>query len=336
MPRMNVYNGETTVPAVVESPVLKELFAEARRIAPTDAPVLVLGETGAGKEILVRAIHEASARRGARFVAVNCAALPPQMVEASFFGHERGAFTGAVQSRAGIFEQAGCGSVFLDEIGELSPEGQAALLRVLEERRLTRIGAEREVAVQARVLAATHRDLEVMVQAGTFRQDLLYRLNAIALEVPPLRKRREEILPLAEHFLELAHERWQCGVPELSPATMELLLSYEWPGNVRQLRNVLERGALLCGGQLFEPEHLRLPRDLYVPERSAVPSAVAGSVAEHGSLDLRASLRTYEARLIEQALRRTGGNQRRAAELLNIPRRTLVRKLGRITRSVAP
>jgi DNA-binding NtrC family response regulator len=314
---------------VIESPSTRELFRIARRIGPTSAPTLLLGETGTGKEVLARFIYAASGRPLSRFKSINCAALPPQLIESALFGHERGAFTGAVKRTAGIFEQAQGGAVFLDEVGELRAEAQAALLRVLETGRVTRIGSEYETEIDARIIAATHRNLGRCIAEGTFRQDLLYRLNAITLELPPLRERREEILPLASAFLERTSERWCCDVRELSLATTALLMSYAWPGNVRELRNVIERGVLMCEGRVLEPPHL--PAAIRGRSESAArPTAVpAGEVeaAKDTELDLRDALRRYEVQLIEHALARAEGNQRRAAQLLNIPRRTLVRKL---------
>jgi two-component system response regulator AtoC len=322
---------------VIRSPSTRELFRVARRIGSTNAPALILGETGTGKEVLARFIHRASGKPSACFKSINCAALPPQLIESALFGHERGAFTGAVKRTAGIFEQAKGGAVFLDEVGELRPEAQAALLRVLETRRVTRIGAEQETEIDARIIAATHRSLDRMIAEGIFRQDLLYRLNAITLELPPLRERREEILPLAYVFLELASKRWLCGVRELGSVTGELLMSYEWPGNVRELRNVIERAALMCEGSVIEPVHLPTAIRSRAESRSASlrPTAASTPEAAGSELDLRHALRRYEMQLIEDALERSEGNQRRAAKLLKIPRRTLVRKLRELRSATA-
>jgi DNA-binding NtrC family response regulator len=247
------------------------------------------------------------------------------LIEAALFGHERGAFTGAIKSTAGIFEQASEGTVFLDEVGELSAPAQAALLRVLENGQLTRIGSDREIYVDTRVIAATNRDLEQMADEGGFRRDLLYRLNTVTLELLPLRERPEEIRLLAGVFLQLAAVRWQCSVRSLSAEVERLLAGYHWPGNVRELRNVLERAALLCDGPVLEARHLP---PAIVGRKASNGAATEEPLDEEGpKLGLREALRRHEVELIQRALESTGGNQRRAAELLEIPRRTLVRKL---------
>lgn len=314
---------------VVENPRMQDLYRLAERIAPTNAPVLILGETGTGKDLLARFIAGKSNRPLARLRTLNCGALPQQLIEAALFGHERGAFTGAIKSTVGIFEQAQGGTVFLDEVGELSAGAQAALLRVLESGHLTRIGSEREIQVDARVIAATTRDLDAMVEQGTFRQDLLYRLNTLTLEVVPLRERSEEIVPLARGFLRAAAARWRGALRELSEEVEQRMLAYHWPGNVRQLRNVLERAALVCEGSRIELHDL--PVSIACPQ-ALEREPIAATTTPQGELKLpkvglREALRLHEIALIQRALESTGGNQRRAAELLEIPRRTLVRKL---------
>lgn len=328
---------------VLEGSATRALYRLAARIAPTEAPVLILGETGTGKEVLAAYVARESGRPLARMRTVNCAALPTHLLEAALFGHERGAFTGAVRSAPGVFEQATGSTVFLDEVGELSPAAQAALLRVLECGRISRIGSDREIAVDTRIIAATNCQLEQMVEQGRFRRDLLYRLNTVTLELLPLRERRDEILPLARHFLARAQACGQARRLSLSPEVEVRLLRYPWPGNVRQLRNVIDRAAILCEGCSIEPCHLPggLQRDGGPPparaegehatgiRRSGADRRRSGAyrIETSSGRGLRADLRHYEALLIERALASTGGNQSRAAELLQIPRRTLVRKL---------
>jgi transcriptional regulator with PAS, ATPase and Fis domain len=309
---------------VIESPAMHELVRLARCVAETTAPVLLLGETGTGKEVLARFIHERSGRGCIK--AVNCAALPAQLLESVLFGHERGAFTGAMRSTAGLFEQAEGGTVLLDEVGELSAAAQAALLRVLESAQVTRVGSDHDIPVDVRMLTATHRDLTQMVAQGKFRQDLLYRINAITLELPPLRERCEEILPLAEVFLAQAARRWQRPVRDLCSAVRELFVNYLWPGNIRELRNVVERGVLLCEGRILDTKHL--PAGVRTGcDSAAFTEPVPAVTSAEPSVGLRSAVRRYEAQFIARALERANGNQSRAAELLQIPRRTLVRKL---------
>jgi len=321
---------------VLEGSATRALYRLASRIAPTEAPVLILGETGTGKEVLATYVARESGRPLARMRTVNCAALPAHLLEAALFGHERGSFTGAVRSAPGLFEQATGGTVFLDEVGDLSPAAQAALLRVLESGQISRIGSEREIMVDTRIIAATNCHLEQMVEQGRFRRDLLYRLNTVTLELLPLRERTDEILPLARHFLARAQARWQARGASLSPAVELRLLGYPWPGNVRQLRNVIDRAAILCEGGHIEPCHLPGglqgdcgPQPLLAGRANATD--VRWDAAERfeasSSRGLRDAMRHYETLLIERALASTGGNQSRAAELLQIPRRTLVRKL---------
>jgi two-component system response regulator AtoC len=317
---------------VLEGPATRALYRLAARIAAAEAPVLILGETGTGKEVLATYIARESGRPLARMRTVNCAALPTHLLEAALFGHERGSFTGAVRSAPGLFEQASGGTVFLDEVGELSPAAQAALLRVLESGQISRIGSEREITVDTRIIAATNCDLEQMVEQGRFRRDLLYRLNTVTLDLLPLRERPDEILPLARHFLTLARAR---GL-SLSHEVEVRLLRYSWPGNVRQLRNVIERAAILCEDGRIEPCHL--PGALLgdCGPQPLLGVGVNGTdvhwddpdhFAASSGRGLRDELRHYEMLLIERALASTGGNQSRAAVLLRIPRRTLVRKL---------
>jgi len=314
--------------AIIVADSMRRLYALASRVAVSDVPVLILGETGTGKEVVARHVHETSARRHRRMVIVNCAALAGTLLESALFGHERGAFTGADAQRKGAFEEADGSTLFLDEVGELSPAAQAMLLRVLESKRFSRVGSAREIQVDVRILSATHRDLEGLVEAGTFRADLFYRLNTMTLTVPPLRARTEEIAPLARMILSHARARWQTRARDFAPDTLRCLARHPWPGNVRELRNVIERATLLCMTDKLEvgdlPETLRsVPASLV-----AVQSTVAEELAApRVPAPFRERVRNYEMRLIRTALDRSAGNQSRAAELLHMPMRTLTHKI---------
>jgi len=303
------------------SPVMRDLFDTAARVATAVVPVLIRGETGTGKEVLARAIHQQSPRGKHRLVAINCGAIPPTLVESVLFGHERGAFTGATGAATGVFEEAAGGTVLLDEVGELSPASQAALLRVLETKQVRRVGASRETPVDVRVIAATHRDLEAMVKAGTFREDLLYRLNTMTLEVPPLRERPEEIGPFADRFLALANAANGRQVQRIDAEAMRLLLRYPWPGNIRELRNAIEHAVVVARGSTIEAADLpRRTRDFtagVLQAEAPVPS----------SGDLREGVQRYETQVILEALRAAKGNRTEAARRLQIPVRTLSHKL---------
>jgi two-component system, NtrC family, response regulator AtoC len=320
---------------VVRAAAMQRLYALADRIANNNVPVLILGETGTGKEVIARHVHRASQRGEKRMVVINCAALPPNLIESALFGHEKGAFTGADSLKKGVFEEGDHSTVFLDEVGELSPAAQAALLRVLETKRFSRVGSAREIEVDTRIIAATHRDLEAMVEARTFRADLYYRLNTMTLKVLPLRDRKEEIAALAHAFLAQTVERWNTSARDFAPATLALLVAYRWPGNVRELRNVIERAAVICTTTNLEPEDL--PERVRSPD--VPPAEPAGilpldersstlrTVEELGSVPFRDRIRDYEVKLITDALDAAGGNQSRAAEILRMPLRTLVHKI---------
>ncbi|HEX6273284.1 MAG TPA: sigma-54 dependent transcriptional regulator [Polyangiaceae bacterium] len=309
---------------VVVDPVMRELHAQAFRAAGSSINVLILGENGVGKEILARAVHNLSPRRAGPFLALNCAALTESLVEAELFGHEKGAFTGALQARAGLLESASGGTVFLDEVGELPPSIQTKLLRVLEERRVLRVGGRAPTAVDVRFVAATNLDLESECARGTFREDLYYRLNGIAFTVPPLRERPTEIEPLARMFLARSGAENRRSRPlDLAPETLELLRAYPWPGNVRELRNALERGDVLADGDRLLPEHLP-PKVLQGARPTSRPPSADGDDARAAALR---ELAEVERRRIHSALEQCGGNQTRAAELLGISRRTLVYRL---------
>jgi len=293
------------------------------KVAPSGLRVVLLGDTGVGKTLVAARIHRASARAKGPFVQVNCAALPEALLESELLGHERGAFTGAATAKPGLLEAADGGTLFLDEIAELPLATQAKLLHVLESGEVTRIGSVKPRAVDVRFVSATNRDLEAMVASGAFRRDLFFRLNAIAISIPPLRERVEEIAELAATFMDQAARQHSVPRGELSRAALQVLERYSWPGNVRELRNVIERAAVVAGGGTIGPEHLSLSA-----ASSATPHAPP-SVAEPGASasDLRADLEALERRRIVDALARCHGNQTRAAEELGISRRTLINRL---------
>ena len=323
-------------PAIVgASPAMQEVYKKIATFAAADAPVLILGETGTGKDLIARLIHDHSERKARPFVAVNCGALPEGLVEGELFGHVRGAFTGADADRPGRFEAADGGTLFLDEVGELSPAVQVKLLRVLDTQVVERVGSARPIRLSVRVLAATNRDLAADVRGGRFRADLYYRLAVLQLELPPLTRRREDILPLAEHFL-AARRRAGQPAPALSRAAAELLVRHAWPGNVRELRNAVEHAAAAaCGHQI-------LPTDL--PESLRQPAAAegAGQAADRAAGDYVAALPPAKAELyrlavepvekavIERALARCGGNQSAAAAMLGLHRNTLRKKIAEL------
>jgi DNA-binding NtrC family response regulator len=311
-------------PSAPATPAMRAVHEEVRDIAPTMISVLLVGETGVGKEVLARLIHEWSGR-GGRLITVNTAALPESLVESELFGHERGAFSGALTAKAGLVEAAHGGTLFLDEIGDLPLPLQAKLLRVLEERAVRRLGATQERKIDVRVIAATHRDLERAVAENAFRRDLLFRLNACTLRIPPLRERAEEIEPLALHLL--GSVRGAAPI-ELSPEALAILRRYPWPGNVRELRNVLERGAALTRGGVLRPEHL--PEHVRAPPPPADPPGRTPGSTPAPLGDVRGALADYERQRILDALDQVHGNQSQAAKILGLPRRTLAYKMARL------
>lgn len=301
---------------VARDPATVSLLALARRVAATDATVLLTGESGVGKEVFARLIHRHSPRASRPFVAVNCAAIPENLLEATLFGYDKGAFTGATTSQPGKFEQAQGGVILLDEVSELPLDLQAKLLRVLQEREVERVGGRSPVALDVRVLAATNCDLAARVRAGRFREDLYYRLNVFPLEIPPLRARRADIPDLAMHCLEkYAGTVGRHGM-RFSEAAMAALMAYDWPGNVRELGNVVQRAMILAPGQVIEPVHLMLP------QATAAEPRTQGTPAR--------SIREMEREAILSALARYGGSRKRAAESLGMSERTLRYKLQRL------
>jgi len=297
---------------------MARLDALVARVAPGNINVLLLGETGVGKEVLAERIHKLSPRASRSLLRLHCAALSESLLESELFGHERGAFTGALKTKPGLLETADGGTVFLDEIGELPPSIQVKLLRVIEERKVLRVGGLQPLPIDVRFVAATNRNLEAEVARGAFRQDLYYRLNGISLVIPPLRERVGEIAALAEQFIREACRSSGRAVPALSPAAQALLRTRDWPGNIRELRNVCERAVLLCTGDVIEPEHLSLSAPL--PDVEAPPPPRAPEAA------LSPTAQRQRDEIVE-ALARCAGNQSRAAKLLGISRKTLVARL---------
>ncbi len=296
-----------------------ELVAAVRKVAGYPTTVLLTGESGTGKELLARGLHRLSGRSEEAFVAVNCGAIPENLLESELFGHERGAFTGAHRSREGLFEQAQRGTLLLDELGELPLGLQVKLLRVLEERTVRRVGGSRDVAIDVRVVAATSRDLEAEVAAGRFRKDLLYRIKVVHLKVPPLRERQGDIPQLADHFVGAHAEKLGRAVHGLDTAALRLLVAHPWPGNVRQLENVLERAVLLCDGDHVTAADL--PAELRAAARGAEPDP------PDEVLSFKQRLPALEAELIAKALDRTAGNRSQAARLLEISYKALLYKI---------
>ena len=311
---------------VGRSRVMRDLFQLLETVAATSSTVLITGETGTGKELAARAIHHNSARRANRFVALNCSAIPETLLEAELFGHVRGAFTGAVGTRQGRVEQAHKGTLFLDEVGTMSPSLQAKLLRVLQEREFERVGDSHTIKIDVRVIAATHSDLAKMVADGSFREDLYYRLNVLPVQLPPLRDRREDIPLLAQHFLQrLAAD---AGRPAMtvSQEAMRRLMAYRWPGNVRQLENTVERAMAFSQGRSQIDVQDLAPE---IQNHAGVIEAADGWLPEDG-IDFARYIEGVELSLIKRSLERTRGNKRQAARLLNLKRTTLIEKLKRL------
>jgi DNA-binding NtrC family response regulator len=313
-------NQSRTMPAIIgESPAIRTVQAEAQRVATTDATVLLEGESGTGKELFARAIHELSSRRKRPFVAINCAAIPETLIESELFGHERGSFTGAMARRLGKFELADGGTIFLDEIGELSPATQGKLLRVLQERSFHRVGGTISLQVDVRILAASNRPLDRMVAQGLFREDLYYRVRVFPIRIPPLRDRPEDIDPLVDWYLgHLPQELGKKGL-RIAPAARERLRAYEWPGNVRELKNCLERAIILSDGGVIEERSLRLASD--------TPEEPAGERGETLEQVRERGARTAERLWLARALERAKGDRTAAATELGLTRRRFEGKL---------
>jgi transcriptional regulator with GAF, ATPase, and Fis domain len=307
------------------SPPMQEVFETVRQAAAADYPVLISGESGTGKELVANAIHNESRRQGGPFVPVSCGALPETILESELFGHVRGAFTGAVRDKKGRFELADGGTLFLDEVGELSPAMQVKLLRVLQEKRFEKVGGEKTIQVDVRIVAATNRDLRQMVRQGTFREDLFYRLCVVPLRLPALRDRREDIPFLVEQVLETIRQESGKAIRGVADEAMDLLVAHRWPGNVRELINALQYASVRCTGDTIRPSHLppevRREPDALGPAASPPPSQPPPDrPGPRGKLD-RAK--------VDDALQRAGGNKVRAARLLGVGRATLYRFLRR-------
>lgn len=294
---------------------MKELFATLELVAPSDATVLITGESGTGKELVASALHQQSRRCSFPFVKVNCAALNENLLESELFGHESGAFTGAVSQRKGRFEQADKGTLFLDEIGDMSLQTQAKILRVLQEGELDRLGGSETISVDVRLLAATHRDLQQMIEAETFRQDLFFRLSVVPVELPPLRERRKDIPDLLTLFLDRYAEKNRKDIKGFHPEVLRVFLSYDWPGNIRELENTVERAVILCPGEQITVREL--PSQL-------LP---AGSVDETHHAATPLTLRDMEREMIRATLVQNRGNRSKTAKILGVARQTLLNKL---------
>ncbi len=304
---------------------MKRVFSLIERVADTDSTVLILGESGTGKELVARAIHQASSRRKGPFVPVNCGAIPEELLESELFGHEKGAFTGAIKTRLGRFELAHGGTIFLDEIAEMSPKLQVKLLRVLQEKTIERVGGTHTISIDIRIIAATNKNLEEEVQKKNFREDLYYRLNVIPIYLPPLRERKDDIPLLVNHFIQKFNQQKRRDIQGIEPEALDLLLRHDWPGNVRELENVIERMVILAEEETITkadiPEYIRGS----IEERAFVPLEDV-EIPEEG-INLPKLVSEFEKRLILKALDKTGWVKNRAAKLLHINRTTLIEKM---------
>lgn len=305
-------------------PAMKELFSIAKVIAPTDSTVLISGESGTGKEMLAQYIHYNSGRAEGPLVPVNCGAIPENLMESEFFGHVKGAFTGAVNSRKGRFKIADGGTLFLDEVGELPPHMQVKLLRVLQDKQFEPVGAAKTERSDFRIIAASNRDLEKMVEDGTFREDLYYRLNVIPLHIPPLRSRRDDILRLADFFIEKFNREKSCTLTGFTEAARNVLMDYTWPGNIRELENIVERMVIIHRDGLVDADDL--PQKIRVGGSVEVPEPLGAELPGDG-VDFNEEIDKLERRMIQMALKTTGGNRNQAAKILRLNRTTLVEKI---------
>jgi DNA-binding NtrC family response regulator len=310
---------------VAESAPMQAVCEMIKKVAPTDATVLIYGESGTGKELVARAIHACSRRHDRNFLPVNCAALPEPLLESEMFGHVKGAFTGATANKTGLFEAAGGGTIFLDEVGAMPPSIQAKLLRVLQDKQIRPVGSNESIPVDARVLAATNNRLETLMKAGTFREDLYYRLSVIPIEIKPLRERREDILPLLFHFLRKETPQG-AEPPSIDPETRAMFESYSWPGNVRELENAVKHAVALARGGKITKECLPPRMITAMPQQSQAPTSSADA-AEFKGKSLRTFLRAKEREYLQQVLSTVGGDKEEAAKALKISLATLYRKL---------
>jgi transcriptional regulator with GAF, ATPase, and Fis domain len=331
---LSTWRSQFAAEIVGDSPLIVDALETIRHVAATDCNILITGETGTGKELFARAAHRASPRRNHAFIPVNCAAIPDGLLETELFGHVKGAFTGATNSRSGRFLSAHEGTIFLDEIGDLPLAAQAKLLRVLEDRVVSQVGSDSEVAVDVRIIAATHRDLAEMVDQGKFRADLYFRLAVVPVHLPALRERSEDILTIANLCIARVREKLGRNVEGLDISAGKALCAYPWPGNVRELAHVIERSVLLARRPILSSGDISLPTSKArfarsIADAALLPSAT-GNNASADSLDLRSALEALECQLIERALQRAGGNRTEAAALLGLNRTTLVEKLRRV------
>jgi transcriptional regulator with GAF, ATPase, and Fis domain len=295
---------------------MQQMFATLEMVAPTDATVLITGESGTGKELVANALHQNSLRHDRSFIKLNCAALHENLLESELFGHESGAFTGASGRRKGRFEAADKGTMFLDEIGDMSLQTQAKILRVLQEGEFERLGGNETIKVDVRLLAATHRDLQEMIEAGSFRQDLYFRLSVVPVNLPPLRDRNTDIFELANHFLNRFSEKNRKDIKDFHPEALNLLMQYDWPGNIRELENTVERAVILCHGEQITPQDLP-PHLLSEDVRNLKTTQVQDSF----------TLRDMEREVIRSTLEKTGNNKSQAAKQLGVARQTLLNKI---------
>ncbi|PLX78771.1 MAG: DNA-binding response regulator [Desulfuromonas sp.] len=317
---------------VGNGPAMQKVFARLEKIVNTDSTILILGESGTGKELIARAIHFNGPRRDKPFIAINCGAIPAELLESELFGHVRGSFTGAVSDKLGKFELADGGTVFLDEIGTMPSHLQMKILRVLQEQEIERVGGSRQIKLNVRIISATNADLEQDVKKGRFREDLYYRLNVIPIQLPPLRERLEDIPVLLRHFLQKTCNEMQRPLMALSPPAMRALELYDWPGNVREMENIIERTVALTDGDHIEPGDL--PPHIATDLDDSMAAILRPRVTEEG-IDMVRTIEEIERNMICEALELTGGVKARAADLLRINRTTLVEKIKRLNLSDA-
>ena len=318
-------------PLLGQSPIIKKLHVQIAKLARSQAPVYISGESGSGKELVAREIHRLGPRAEGPFVPVNCGAIPSELMESELLGHKKGSFTGAYEDKTGLFQAAQGGTLFLDEVADLPMQMQVKLLRAIQEKAVRPVGGQREIATDVRILSATHKDLTKLVEQGDFRQDLFYRINVIQVCVPPLRERMEDIAYLAQHMLQALAQDWQMDLPRLSPNALKALENYQFPGNVRELENILERAVTLCDDEVITPEHLQLPTD-GVPVARVQPAIGDRTLPdfEHGD-SLEEYLTDIEKQAILRALEETRWNRTAAAKKLGMSFRSLryrLKKLG--------
>jgi DNA-binding NtrC family response regulator len=309
---------------VGDSEKMQKIFEVIEKVADSDSTILILGESGTGKELIAKAIHYNSYRREGPFIPVNCAAIPSELLESELFGHEKGAFTNAIRTRIGRFELANGGTIFLDEIGDMSPVLQSKLLRVLQDRQFERIGGIKTIKTDIRVIAATHQDLKLAVEQKRFREDLYYRLNVIPIHLPPLRERKSDIPLLAHHFLDHFNRTKKKKIKGFTKEAMDKLIQYDWPGNVRELENTIERVVILLDGDFITPQDL--PEKFQNLTRENIPQEII--IPDEG-ISLEEAVNEFERKLILQALQKTGWVKNKAARLLNLNRTTLIEKIKR-------